>query len=294
MDLSVEEFASEVGSVDPVAVVGLGTRRTPPSEVRLVHAPAGIEWVQPAEMTMKCGAGTSLVEVDAALAEHGQQISLPPGGTIGGALAMGQSGIRRLAYGAMRDTLLQTHYVNGVGKVVKAGGPTVKNVSGFDLCRLLVGSRGALGFLGDVILRTRPMSSHERWFRSQTDPFDLLASVYRPTSMLWNGETTWVLLEGDESDIDAQAARFSLESVDVGPELPTAARWSMPPAELESLRVATPGSFVAEIGVGIVHHTTPRPASSPDPVQTDLHRRIKEQFDPLGRLNPGLELLATP
>ena len=293
MDLSVEEFASEVGSVDSVTVVGLGTRNAPPPDVRVVHAPAGIEWVQPAEMTMKCGAGTTIAEVDAALAEHGQQIAFPPGGTIGGALAVGQSGIRRLAYGAMRDSLLQTHYVNGVGKVVKAGGPTVKNVSGFDLCRLLVGSRGTLGFLGDVILRTRPRSVHERWFTSQSDPFDLLAAVYRPTSMLWNGETTWVLLEGDESDIAAQAGRFSLESVDSGPELPAAARWSIPPSELESLRVATPGSFVAEIGVGIVHHTTARPASAPDPVQSDLHRRIKAQFDPLGRLNPGLELLAT-
>lgn len=291
MDLNVADFAAEVGPVGPVAVAGMGTRSAPPRDVRLVHAPVGIEWIQPAEMTIKCGAGTAVNDVDAALAEHGQQVAIPPGGTIGGALAMGHSGIRRLAYGAMRDTLLQTRYINGAGEVVKAGGPTVKNVSGFDLCRLLVGSRGALGFLGDVILRTRPISTHEQWFTSQTDPFELLASVYRPTSLLWNGETTWVLLEGDESDIAAQAERFSLDAVDSGPELPTSARWSMPPAELESLRVARPGSFVAEIGVGVVHHTTPRPAFAADPVQVDLHRRIKAQFDPSGRLNPGLQLL---
>ncbi len=68
----------------------------------------------------------------------------------------------------------------------------------------------------------------------------------------------------------------------------------MPPSELESLRIAVPGSFVAEIGVGIVHHTRPRPTSVPDPVQLDLHGRIKAEFDPTGRLNPGVELLAIP
>ena len=294
MGLSVEEFAASVGSVDPVAVVGLGTRSEPPSDVRTVHAPVGIEWVQPAEMTIKCGAGTPVDDVDAALAEHGQQVAIPSGGTVGGALAMGRSGIRRLAYGAMRDTLLQTHYVNSAGQIVKAGGPTVKNVSGFDLCRLLVGSRGALGFMGDVILRTRPKAAHEQWFTSDVDPWELLTSIYRPTSMLWDGATTWVLLEGEQADIDAQATRLSLVPADVAPTLPTAARWSMPPSELESLRVATPGSFVAEIGVGIVHHTTPRPASAPDPVTVDLHRRIKAEFDPTGRLNPGVELLVAP
>ena len=68
----------------------------------------------------------------------------------------GRSGIRRLGDGPVRDAVLQVRYVSAAGEVVKAGGPTVKNVSGFDLCRLLVGSRGTLGFIGDVILRTRP------------------------------------------------------------------------------------------------------------------------------------------
>jgi FAD/FMN-containing dehydrogenase len=59
----------------------------------------------------------------------------PDGGTIGGALAVGHSGIRRLGWGPVRDTVLQVRYVSAAGEVVKAGGPTVKNVSGFDLCR---------------------------------------------------------------------------------------------------------------------------------------------------------------
>ena len=91
-------------------------------------------------------------------------MALPPGGTVGGALAVGRCGIRRLGDGPVRDTLLQARYVSAAGEVVKAGGPTVKNVSGFDLCRLLVGSQGTLGFLGEVILRTRPRPAASQWF----------------------------------------------------------------------------------------------------------------------------------
>ena len=80
-------------------------------------------------------------------------------------MAVGRSGLRRLGYGPVRDALLQARYVSAAGELVKAGGPTVKNVSGFDLCRLLVGSRGTLGFIGDVILRTRPRARFEQWFR---------------------------------------------------------------------------------------------------------------------------------
>ena len=124
--------------------------------MRAVGAPVGIDWIQPAEMTVSVGAGTPVDELDVALAEHGQRVALPPGGTVGGALAVGRSGIRRLGDGPSRDAVLQVRYVSAAGEIVKGGGPTVKNVSGFDLPRLLVGSRGTLGFLGDVILRTRP------------------------------------------------------------------------------------------------------------------------------------------
>jgi FAD/FMN-containing dehydrogenase len=292
MDLTLDDFAATVGSTGPVAIAGLGTRSRPLSDVRVVHAPAGIEWIQPAEMTIRCGAATPVDEVDSALAEHGQQVAVPSGGTVGGALATGHSGIRRLAYGAMRDALLQANYVNAAGEVVKAGGPTVKNVSGFDLCRLLVGSRGTLGFIGDVILRTRPKASFEQWFTSDRDPWELLTGLYRPTSVLWDGATTWVLLEGDERDVAEMAERFSLTAVSSGPELPAGGRWSMAPSELVSLRVAPAGSFVAEIGVGIVHHTRPRPERAADSVQAGLHARIKHEFDPTGRLNPGVDVLS--
>ena len=213
-------------------------------------------------MTVACGAGTMVGELDDALLAHGQCVAIPPSGTIGGALAVGRSGVRRLGYGPIRDTVLQVRYVSAAGEVVKAGGATVKNVSGFDLCRLLVGARGTLGFIGDVILRTRPRARFEQWFSGPLDPAEVAARLYRPTAALWDGTTVWVLLEGDERDIAEQVAGLPVQPVAEPPVLPTGGRWSIPPGAYGTLS----GRFVVELGVGVVHHEDPPPARAVDPV----------------------------
>jgi glycolate oxidase FAD binding subunit len=286
MDLS--GFAEAVGESGEVTIAGAATRGGPVQGVRTVRAPTGIEWLRGDEMTVGCGAGTLVAELDEALAAVGQCVAIPPSGTVGGALAVGRSGVRRLGYGPVRDTLLQAHYVSAAGEVVKAGGPTVKNVSGFDLCRLLVGSRGTLGFIGDVILRTRPRARYEQWFETAADPFETLARLYRPTSVLWNGTTTWVLIEGHPDDVAATADDAGLTASAGPPALPMGGRWSVSPAELRGLR----GTFVAEIGVGVVHHADQPPPVVASAAVRELNRRIKQNFDPTGRLNPGVDVLA--
>ncbi len=291
MDLS--PFAAEVGVDEPVTCVGarclwqVGGRVLP--EAREVMAPAGIDWIALEEMTVSCGAGTPVAELDAALAEQGQQVALPAWGTVGGVLAVGRSDHRRLGYGPVRDTLLQAGVVTSGGQVAKVGGPTVKNVSGFDLARLLVGSVGTLAFLGDVILRTRPRPEASAWFRAgeATDPFALFRALYRPTSLLWDGTTTWALLEGHPTDLDAAVVLHGLEPAEGPPPLPPH-RLSMPPSALRGLD----GRFVAEIGVGLVHLDQPAETAPPSEEVRTLHRRIKEAFDPTGRLNPGRDPLA--
>lgn len=288
MDLN--EFAEEIGRDDPVTVAGLATRGGPVDGVRPVMAPVGIDRFTPDEMTIQCGAGTPMEVLVGELAAFGQTVAIPPSGTVGGALAVGRSSIRRLGYGPIRDTLLQARYVSAAGEIVKAGGPTVKNVSGFDLCRLLVGSHGTLGFVGEVILRTRPVAAYEQWFTSTTDPDVLLQNLYRPVSILWDGDTAWILLAGHPDDVAEQAAENGLVAGDPPSTMPSGGRWSVPPREIRS--VAGTGRFVAEVGVGIVHHERPAPPRSTDPTVIELHRRIKARFDPTGRLNPGVDVLA--
>jgi glycolate oxidase FAD binding subunit len=285
--IDLEPFAEVVGTSDPVTISGLGTRGGPVEDVRTVAAPAGIAWVQADEMIVCCGAGTLVDELVAALAEHGQTVALPVGGTVGGALAAGLSDVRRLGYGPVRDVLLQARYVSAAGEIVKAGGPTVKNVSGFDLCRLLVGSNGTLGFMGEVIVRTRPLPQVSQWCTAScTDPFPVFGRLYRPVSVLWNGGTIWALLEGHAADVAEQAAVAGLVPCDGPPPLPTGSRRSVAPASV----TAVEGAFVAEIGIGVVHHTarwTP-PARSPRVVA--LARAIKDELDPTHRLNPGVHV----
>jgi glycolate dehydrogenase FAD-binding subunit len=286
--IDLDSFAAEVGGPEagPVTVTGLGTRGGAAPGVRTVRPPAGIAWIQASEMTACCGAATPVDDLTAALAEVGQSVALPPGGTVGGALAVGRSRIDRLGVGPLRDTLLQARYVSAAGDIVKAGGPTVKNVSGFDLCRLLVGSFGRLGFLGEVILRTKPLPLSSQWFAGEIDPFGVQLAVFRPAAVLWDGATTWVRLDGHPDDIAASAARLQVVAVDGPPELPRGGRWSLPPSRLRSLPRGE-GRFVAEVGVGVVHHERPAPVTHADPTVVALHRRLLDGFDPTRRLNPG-------
>ncbi|WP_420450344.1 FAD-binding protein [Ilumatobacter sp.] len=291
MDRTLDDFAASVGAAGDVTVEGTASRGGGVVDVRSVAAPAGIARVDAAEMVVECGAGTPVTDVLGELAEVGQTVSVPPGGTIGGALAVGASDVTRLGHGPIRDVLLRTRYVSATGQVTTAGGPTVKNVSGFDLCRLLVGSHGTLGFFGDCILRTRPLPRHSAWFATSGEPARLLRDLHRPVSVLWDGATTWVRLDGDESDVDAAAGRCDLIAADGPPPSPGPHRWSMPPAGIDVLRDEPAGSFLAEVGVGVVHHSRPQERPDPLPEVRALHTRIKEGFDPAGRLNPGVDPL---
>jgi len=300
LPVALTAFAEDVGDEGPVAVEGGRTDwlvgGEPAPGTRLVRAPAGVLRVEPAEMTVSVLAGTRVADLQAALAEVGQCVNLgdpAEGATVGGVVAVGRSGLRRLGWGPLRDTVLQVRVVSAEGLPVTGGGPTVKNVTGFDLPRLLVGSLGTLGLLGEVLFRTRPLPQAERWLAGPADPHQLRAALFRPTSLLWDGTTTWVLLSGYDVDVDAEgevARRFGLVDVAGPPQRPPH-RQSLPPGALARLG-AVDGAFVAEVGVGVVHRATPVPPPSPGAEVVELHRRIKAVFDPRGRLNPGRDPLA--
>ena len=95
----------------------------------------------------------------------------------------------------------------------------------------------------------------------------------------------WVLLEGHPTDVAAQAQACSLAPCDGPPELPSGSRRVVAPSAIGSVA----GTFIVEVGVGIVHHADPLPdLGAVESSVTKLSRRIKAEFDPSGRLNPGV------
>ena len=141
-----------------------------------VSAFAGIVDYQPEELVLTLRAGTPMKAVEAALAEARQILAFEPpdmtrilgeaaqggGGTIGGVIAANLSGPRRLTAGAARDYLLGFEAVSGRGELFKSGGKVMKNVTGYDLSKLMCGSFGTLGVMDEITLKTLPAPETER------------------------------------------------------------------------------------------------------------------------------------
>lgn len=123
---------------------------------------------QPDDFNVAVGAGITLDALAAALSPEGQWLALdPPGGgdvTIGGVVAAGLAGPLGTLFGRPRDLLLGLTVVDGVGRVLELGGRVVKNVAGFDLVRLMAGSRGGLGMITQATFRLHPIPEADRTF----------------------------------------------------------------------------------------------------------------------------------
>jgi glycolate oxidase FAD binding subunit len=122
---------------------------------------SGVLEYQPSEFTFTALAGTSLTLVNQVLAQNGQYLPFDPilserGATLGGTVAAGVSGPGRYHYGGVRDFILGVRYINGAGELVRGGGKVVKNSAGFDLPKLMVGSRGELGVLVELSFKVFP------------------------------------------------------------------------------------------------------------------------------------------
>ncbi len=172
---SVEELRAVLaGATDAgVGVVPLGGRTDPgceapagPFVVLSTRRLTGIEDYEPADLTVTAAAGTTLADLQRALTEQGQWLPVDPPAvrdrTLGGLVATGAAGPLGTTYGAPRDHVLGLTLVTGDGRVLRLGGRVMKNVAGFDLVKLVVGSRGTLGVVVSATVRLFPRPEEDR------------------------------------------------------------------------------------------------------------------------------------
>jgi glycolate oxidase FAD binding subunit len=169
---SEEQLAEMVRVANgPLSVRGGGTRHMPgDGEALTTSGLTGITLYEPGALTLVARAGTPMAVVEKALAKEGQRLPFEPMDhrallgtkgtpTIGGAVAMNVSGPRRVQAGACRDSLIGVRFVDGEGTVIKNGGRVMKNVTGYDLVKLVAGARGSLGVLSEVSFKVLPSAA---------------------------------------------------------------------------------------------------------------------------------------
>ena len=168
----VEAIRQAHDAGEPLAIAGRNSKHgllRPVQAARTLSTAnlTGITLYSPSELIIAARAGTTLAELEAAVAAKGQHLVAEPPDftalfghvqpqTIGGIVAANLSGPRRVAWGAMRDHVMGVRAVNGTGEAIHSGGRVLKNVTGLDLCKLLTGSHGTLAVLTEITLKVAP------------------------------------------------------------------------------------------------------------------------------------------
>ena len=167
-----------LGNDKALEVAGLGTKRAigRPSQTDLTLEMSGLSGVtlyEPAELVLSAQAGTPLAEIETLLDNNNQQLAFEPmdygpllggeagQGTLGGTIAANLSGPRRIKAGAARDHFLGVTAVTGRAETIKSGGRVVKNVTGYDMCKVLAGSWGTLAAMTDITIKVLPKAEAE-------------------------------------------------------------------------------------------------------------------------------------
>ncbi|WP_316399405.1 FAD-binding protein [Bradyrhizobium sp. 33ap4] len=249
----VEEVVrAAVASEQPLEVIGHGSKRAighPMATNALLDVSAlnAVTSYEPNELIITVQAGAPLADVHSLIDAKNQQFAFEPmdisvllgtagAGTIGGMIGAGLAGPRRIKAGGIRDHLLGAHAVSGFGDSFKTGGRVVKNVTGYDLCKLLTGSWGTLAVMTEVTLKVMPKPEAERTLllRGLDDvtankamtaalgsPFDVSGAAHLPGSALRTGggalaglaasgqPVTLVRLEGISASAAHRAASLS-------------------------------------------------------------------------------------
>jgi len=218
------------GAQRPMQVVGGGTRSvgTTGGVVLTSRGLSGISLYEPGSLTLVAQAGTPLAEIEAALSTEGQRLPFEPMDhrgllsntgepTIGGVFAANVSGPRRIQVGAARDFLLGVRFVDGTGRILKNGGRVMKNVTGYDLVKLMAGSKGRLGVISEVAFKVLPlpevmvtlvikglddMAAVRALSQALGSPFEVSGAAH------WPGQGTFLRIEGFAGSVAYRAGKL--------------------------------------------------------------------------------------
>jgi len=284
-----------------------------------------VDW-QVEDLTVVVEPGVAVADLEAGLQQQNQAAVLPevPGtATVGGVVAAGLSGWRRLRYGPTRDRMLEVRLATGDGRLIRGGGRLVKNVTGYDLPRLATGSFGSLGLITEVCLKLWPLPPEHAMVHVE-DAEQARKAAYRPLALIETNTGATLYLSGSREEIEAQAER-------VGGDLVPGHCWPQPLVGDTEAVLRVPPSDVGELvarlreadidfqaahGVGEIRiaaevdqlvelrHAAERAGGAlvivrvppeidfdpwgkpPDGIE--LQRRVKQAFDPRGVANPGI------
>ncbi|GAB4287301.1 MAG: FAD-binding protein [Roseovarius sp.] len=289
---SEAELAETIAAArEPLRVIGGGTRpigRPPAGRVLSVAGLRGIELYEPGALTLVVRAGTPLAEVEATLAAHGQRLPFEPMDhrgllgssgtpTIGGVAAANVSGPRRVLVGACRDFMLGVRFVDGRGRVVKSGGRVMKNVTGYDLVKLMAGSHGTLGVLSEIAFKVLPAPeacavlliegldaarARQLLADALASPFEVSGAAHA-TAGIDGAPVTMIRIEGFAGSVRHRAERLRARLAAHGHEVAI---------ETDPARTAAGWAWVRDVGIfhrrrGDVWRLSARPSQAPALVQ---------------------------
>lgn len=258
----------------------------------------------PEDMTATVQSGMNLADFQSQLAQQNQWLPIDPPCPadlpIGALLSANRSGPRRLGFGTIRDWLIGIAVVLPDGQLIRNGGKVVKNVAGFDLCKLFVGSQGTLGVIVEATFKLLPLPETEVFLQRECESLDEAGDLILK---IWDSETQPHVLDfhsidgrpftlvvgfaGAAADVEAQVNEArelgSFTETDFGYDeafrLDAHTTESVAPAQLFD-RLRSLDEFVARAGNGVIHHR----GEAAQHEATELEQRIKASFDPNGIL----------
>jgi len=259
----------------------------------------------PEDMTVTVQAGMTLVNLQNQLAQNNQWLPIDPPFpeqlTVGNLLAENVNGPRRFSYGTIRDWIIGMKVVLPDGRLIKSGGKVVKNVAGFDLCKLFVGDRSTLGIIVQATFKLLPIPESEIILGCECQSLDEINQLLENT---WNSDLRPSILDihnppltlvagfaGPKTDVEAQtltANRLGFASktttdYDQNFRKNITTYTSVAPANLiKKLRSLENDAFVARAGNGVIYHKN---AVARDMQAPALQQRLRNAFDPKGILS---------